>query len=444
MKKSGLILFNTLGRKLETFKPIHKNEVRIYVCGPTVNDVPHLGHARQQIVFDVLRKYLKFIGYKVKFVSNITDIEDKIINKAKELNEDIKTLTARNLKTHLEDYKQIGVEKPDVQPKATEYIKEMIDLVKKLEKKDYTYIIENDGVYFDISKFKNYGKLSGQNIKELKSSRIGIKEEKRNKEDFVLWKFSKKDEPSWESPFGSGRPGWHIECSAMSSNILGLPFDIHGGGQDLIFTHHEDEIAQSEAGYGKKFVNYWIHNGMVNVNKIKMSKSLGNFKTIRDLLKDYSGSVIRYFVISTHYRNPIDFSKQALDDAKNSYERLKNIISEIKNDKKINKDYLDKFKEAMNSDLNTSKALSVLWELIRDEKAIGKYETINKIDKVFGLDLLKKEKINIPNEIRELVNKRERARKNKDWKKADELRNEIAKRGWSVNDTPKGYILKRV
>ena len=444
MKKSGLILFNTLGRKLETFKPIHKNEVRIYVCGPTVNDVPHLGHARQQIVFDVLRKYLKFIGYKVKFVSNITDIEDKIINKAKELNEDIKTLTARNLKTHLEDYKQIGVEKPDVQPKATEYIKEMIDLVKKLEKKDYTYIIENDGVYFDISKFKNYGKLSGQNIKELKSSRIGIKEEKRNKEDFVLWKFSKKDEPSWESPFGSGRPGWHIECSAMSSSILGLPFDIHGGGQDLIFPHHEDEIAQSEAGYGKKFVNYWIHNGMVNVNKIKMSKSLGNFKTIRDLLKDYSGSVIRYFVISTHYRNPIDFSKQALDDAKNSYERLKNIISEIKNDKKINKDYLDKFKEAMNSDLNTSKALSVLWELIRDEKAIGKYETINKIDKVFGLDLLKKEKINIPNEIRELVNKRERARKNKDWKKADELRNEIAKRGWSVNDTPKGYILKRV
>ena len=444
MKKSGLILFNTLGRKLETFKPIHKNEVRIYVCGPTVNDVPHLGHARQQIVFDVLRKYLKFIGYKVKFVSNITDIEDKIINKAKELNEDIKTLTARNLKTHLEDYKQIGVEKPDVQPKATEYIKELIDLVKKLEKKDYTYIIENDGVYFDISKFKNYGKLSGQNIKELKSSRIGIKEEKRNKEDFVLWKFSKKDEPSWESPFGSGRPGWHIECSAMSSNILGLPFDIHGGGQDLIFPHHEDEIAQSEAGYGKKFVNYWIHNGMVNVNKIKMSKSLGNFKTIRDLLKDYSGSVIRYFVISTHYRNPIDFSKQALDDAKNSYERLKNIISEIKNDKKINKDYLDKFKEAMNSDLNTSKALSVLWELIRDEKAIGKYETINKIDKVFGLDLLKKEKINIPNEIRELVNKRERARKNKDWKKADELRNEIAKRGWSVNDTPKGYILKRV
>lgn len=444
MKKSDLILFNTQGRKLETFKPLKKGLVRIYVCGPTVNDIPHLGHARQQIVFDVLRKYLKFIGYKVKFVSNITDIEDKIINKAKELNEDIKTLTARNLKAHLEDYKQIGIEKPDVQPKATEYIKEMIDLVKRLEKKGYTYVIENDGVYFDISRFKGYGKLSGQKLAKLKNSRIGIKEEKRNKEDFVLWKFSKKDEPSWESPFGSGRPGWHIECSAMSSSILGLPLDIHGGGQDLIFPHHEDEIAQSEAGYGKKFANYWMHNGMVNVNNVKMSKSLGNFRTIRDLLKDYSGSVIRYFVISTHYRNPIDFSKQALDDAKNSYERLKNIISEIKDDKKINDDYLGQFKEAMNSDLNTAKALSILWELIRDEKAFGKYETIKKMDDIFCLDLLKKEKLEIPIEIKKLADEREKARKNKDWKRADELRNEIAKKKWSINDTSEGYILKKM
>ena len=439
----GLVLFNTLGRKLEVFKPVKKNLVRIYVCGPTVNDVPHLGHARQQIVFDVLRKYLKFLKYKVKFVSNITDIEDKIINRAKELNEDIKKLTARNLKVHLEDYKSIGVDKPDVQPKATEYIKEMIDLIKKLEKKGYTYIIKDDGVYFDISKFKNYGKLSGQNIKELKSSRIGIKEEKRNKEDFVLWKLSKKGEPSWESPFGSGRPGWHIECSAMSSSTLGLPLDIHGGGQDLIFPYHETEIAQSEAGYGKKFVNYWMHNGMVNVDRIKMSKSLGNFKSIRGLLKDYPGNVIRYFVISTHYRNPIDFSKQAMDDANNSYDRLKNIISGIKNDKKINNNYLDKFEGAMNSDLNTSKALSVLWELVRDEKASGKYETIKKIDSVFGLDLLKKEKINIPDEIKELVDEREKARKNKDWKKADELRNIIAKKGWSLNDTAEGPVIHK-
>lgn len=440
----GLVLYNTLSKKLEVFKPVKKGLVRIYVCGPTLNDVPHLGHARQQIVFDVLRKYLKFLKYKVKFVSNITDIEDKIINKAKELNEDIKTLTARNLKIHLENYKAIGVDRPDVQPRATEYIKEMIDLIKKLEKKDYTYIIENDGVYFDISKFKNYGKLSGQKLEKLKSSRIGIKEEKRNKEDFVLWKVSKKDEPSWKSPWGSGRPGWHIECSAMSSSILGLPLDIHGGGQDLIFPHHEDEIAQSEAGYGKKFVNYWVHNGMVNVEKIKMSKSLNNFKTIRDLLKDYSGNVIRYFVVSTHYRNPIDFSTQALEDAKNSYERLKNIVSEIKDDKKINKNYIEKFKEAMNEDLNAAKALSVLWGLVRDEKATGKYRAIKEIDSVFGLDLLKKEKLEIPSEIKKLADEREKARKNKDWKRADELRKEIIKKGWSVNDTSEGPLINKI
>jgi len=221
-----LKVYNTLTRKKEAFKPVKKGEVRMYVCGPTVNDVPHLGHARQQVTFDILRRYLKFSGYNVKFVSNITDIEDKIINKAKELNEDIKSLTERNYKAHMEDYQQIGVEKPDVQPKATEYIKEMVDLIKKLEEKGYTYVIENDGVYYDISKFKEYGKLSHQNVEDLISGkRVKAKEEKRNKEDFVLWKFSKQDEPSWDSPWGKGRPGWHIECSAMSSSILGLPLD---------------------------------------------------------------------------------------------------------------------------------------------------------------------------------------------------------------------------
>ena len=311
-----LKLYNTLTRKKGIFKPVKKNQVKIYVCGPTVNDVPHLGHARMQIIFDVLRRYLKFLKYDVKFVSNITDIEDKIINKAKELNEDINKLTERNLKSHLEDYEKIGISKPDFQPKATEYVNDMIALIKKLESKGYTYIIKNDGVYYNISKFKGYGKLSHQDIKKLKSGlRVKEKEGKKNKEDFVLWKFSKPGEPKWESPWGEGRPGWHIECSAMSEKILGLPLDIHGGGQDLIFPHHEDEIAQSEVGYGKKFANYWIHNGMVNVDKIKMSKSLGNFKTIRDILKDYSGETIRYFVISTQYRKPIDFSKKALDNS---------------------------------------------------------------------------------------------------------------------------------
>ena len=291
-----LKLYNTLGKKKQIFKPVKSGEVRMYVCGPTVNDVPHLGHARQQITFDILRKYLKFSGHKVKFVSNVTDIDDKIINKANELNEDIEVLTKRNLKSHLEDYSKIGVDKPDVQPYATQYIKEMIELVKKLEQKRYTYVIEEDGVYYDISKFKDYGKLSGQNIENLKSeSRKKLSEGKRNKEDFVLWKFSKPGEPEWDSPWGKGRPGWHIECSAMSESILGLPLDIHGGGQDLIFPHHEDEIAQSEAAYGKKFSNYWVHNGMVNVDKVKMSKSLGNFKTIASaidqIIEDYKQSV---------------------------------------------------------------------------------------------------------------------------------------------------------
>jgi len=440
-----LKLYNTLTRKKEEFKSLDKNSVRMYVCGPTVNDVPHLGHARQQITFDILRKYLKFSGYKVKFVSNITDIEDKIIKKANELGEDIQKLTERNLKAHMEDYAKIGVDKPDVQPRATEYVSQMINLIERLEKKGYIYIIKNDGVYFDISKFKDYGKLSHQKTEDLISGkRIDVKQEKKNKEDFVLWKFSKPKEPSWDSPWGKGRPGWHIECSAMSEKILGLPFDIHGGGQDLIFPHHEDEIAQSEAATGKKFVNYWVHNGMVNVDNVKMSKSLGNFKTIRDLLKDYDGRIIRYFVISSHYRKPVDFSKQTLEDAKKSYERLKNIISDFDDDKKINEEYLEKFKEAMDDDLNTPEALSILWKLVRDKDAKGKIGTIKEIEKTFELDLLKKENIEIPDDVLKIIQEREVARKNKDWKKSDEFREKIKKKGWQVDDIKEGYKLKKI
>ena len=435
-----LKLYNTLTRKKEVFKPIHKDYVGMYVCGPTVNDVPHLGHARQQIVFDILRKYLKFAGYNVKFVSNVTDIEDKIINKANELNEDISVLTKKNYEAHMQDYKAIGIEKPDVQPFATKYIKEMIELIESLEKKGYTYI-SDDGVYFNISKFKNYGKLSGQKIENLETGRR-VAGKKKN--DFVLWKFSKPGEPFWKSPWGNGRPGWHIECSAMSKTILGLPLDIHGGGQDLIFPHHEDEIAQSEAGYGKKFVNFWIHNGMVNVDKVKMSKSLGNFKTIRDILKKYSGEIIRYFVISTQYRNPVDFNSNSLEDAKNSYERLKNIVSEIKDDKKENKKYLEEFEEAMNDDLNTPRALQVLWKLVRDKSAKGKLRTIKKMDEVFGLKLLEKEKLDIPASVIKLVHERDEARKKKNWKKSDELRNKINKLGFSVDDTIEGSKVRKI
>jgi cysteinyl-tRNA synthetase len=441
----SLKLYNTLTRKKETFTPVKKDTARMYVCGPTVNDVPHLGHARQQISFDILRKYLKFLGYNVKFVSNITDVDDKIINKANELHEDIKSFTERNLKTHLEDYRKIGVDKPDVQPRATEYIPQMINLVKKLEEKGYTYVIKDDGVYYDVSKFKDYGKLSHQKTENLiAGKRVAVKEEKRNKEDFVLWKFSKKGEPSWDSPWGAGRPGWHIECSAMSENILGLPLDIHGGGQDLIFPHHEDEIAQSEAAYGKQFSNYWVHNGMVNVDKVKMSKSLGNFKTIRDLLKDYPGEAIRYFVISNHYRKPIDFSKKTLDEAKIAYERLKNIVSEIKDDGQTNNQYLKEFKEAMDDDLNTPEALAVLWKLVRDKEAKGKIKTIEEIDKVFCFRLTEEEKLEIPAEIKKLAKEREEMRKNKDWKRSDELRDKIEKLGYSIADSSEGMKIKKI
>jgi len=440
-----LELYNTLTRKIEKFKPIKKGEVGMYVCGPTVNGVPHLGHARQQVTFDILRRVLRFNGFKVKFVSNITDVDDKIINKANELKRDIKEFTEENLKAHLEDYRSLNVEKPDVQPRATQYIKQMIELIKILEKKGYAYVISKDGVYFEISKFKNYGQLSHQSIEDLKAgARVEVKDEKKGKNDFALWKFAKENEPSWDSPWGKGRPGWHIECSAMSKENLGIPFDIHGGGQDLIFPHHEDELAQSEAAFDKKLVNYWVHNGMVNVENVKMSKSLGNYKTIKDLLKDYSGLIIRFFVLSNHYRMPIDFSKMALEGAKNSYERLKNIISEIKDDGKENERYLKDFEKAINDDLNIPKALAVLWELIRDEKAEGKMKTIEKMDSVFGLDLLKKEKIHIPEEIKKIAQEREKVRKEKNWKESDRMREELKKYGWEVLDKKEGYDLKRI
>lgn len=386
-----------------------------------------------------------FLGYKVKYVSNVTDIDDKIINKAAELKEDINKLTERNLKSHLQDYRAIGVEDPDIQPKATEHIPDMIDLIQRLEKKGYTYLIPEDGIYYDISKFKEYGKLSHQDMKKLiAGKRVKSKEGKRNDGDFVLWKFSKPDEPKYNSTWGYGRPGWHIECSAMSASLLGLPLDIHGGGHDLIFPHHEDEIAQSEVAYGKKLANYWIHNRMVNVDKVKMSKSLGNFRTIKDLLKEYDGEIIRFFVISAHYRKPIDFSKKILDSTKNSYNRLKNLVLECKDDGQLNKSYLEEFEKAMNSDLNTPQAVAVIWKLLRDDSALGKYRTLVKMDGVFGLNLFKKEEIEIPKDIATLVEKREKARKSGDWNLADKLRDEILKKHWNIDDTPKGPRLKKI
>jgi cysteinyl-tRNA synthetase len=441
----ALKLFNTLSRKKETFKPIEKGKVRMYVCGPTVNGVPHLGHAMSQVSFDVLRRYLISCGYEVKFASNITDIDDKIINAANERGVSLAEFTLANTRAHMEDYAVLNVMKPDVQPKATEYVKEMVELVSLLEEKGYTYLIKDDGVYFDISKFEGYGKLSHQKTSDLEAGkRVGVKESKKNHGDFALWKLAKPGEPFWDSPWGKGRPGWHIECSAMTAKILGLPFDIHGGGSDLIFPHHEDELAQSEAGYGKKMVNYWVHNGMVNVEGTKMSKSLGNFKTIRDLLGEYDPMVIRYFVVSNHYRKPLDFSKVALDDASTSYERLKKRALESKDDGKVNKEYLELFKKELDDDFNTPRALAVLWRLVRDDDAKGKYQTIKKMDEVFGLKLLDFEELEIPNKIAAIIEERSNARKAKDWKKSDELRDKLKNLGWIIKDTKDGWEVEKV
>lgn len=439
-------IYNTLTKKTEEFKPIHPGKVGMYVCGPTVNDVPHLGHARAQISFDVIRKYFEFLGYNVNFVSNITDIEDKIINKANELGVSIKELTKKNAKEHMEDYSKIGVTTPTNQPRATEYVKEMIELVQNLINKGYTYAIEGDGIYYDVSKFSDYGKLSGIDLTQLKSSRE-LKDEtkgqgKKDSKDFVLWKFSKEGEPSWEAPFGNGRPGWHIECSSMTHAILGNPFDLHCGGQDLIFPHHEDEIAQSEAGYGEKMCNYWMHNGMVNIDKVKMSKSLGNFTTIKDLLKEYSGEVIRYFVLSAHYRKPIDFSKAKLDEAKISHERLKRKILAIKDDGEINQDILNEFIDIMNDDINTAGAINLLWKIADSDKP-GLIRAVKKIDSVLCFNLLREEKVKIPTEVDELLKKRQDARENKEWSLSDELRDEILKLGFLVKDTKTGQEISR-
>lgn len=442
-----LEIYNTLTKKKEKFKPINKKEIKIYACGPTVNDVPHLGHARAQISFDVFRKYLEFLGYSVKFVSNITDIEDKIINKANELGISIEELTKKNEIEHKEDYSKIGVKTPDIQPRATEYVNEMIDLVQKLINKGYTYTIENDGIYYDVSKFSDYGKLSGIDLTQLKSTRelrdTTKGQEKKDSKDFVLWKFSKPEEPSWEAPFGNGRPGWHIECSAMTHSILGNPFDVHTGGQDLIFPHHEDEIAQSEAGYGKKMCNYWMHNGMVNIDKIKMSKSLGNFTTIKELLKKYSGQIIRYFVLNTHYRKALDFSEEKLNEAKISYERLKRKCLELEPSEKLNEEIIKEFKEVMDEDLNTAGAINLLHSFLDSNKE-GKYKTIQELDKVLGFKLLEKKELEIPQEVKEILEKRKKAREEKSWEESDNLRDKIKELGFQVKDTKEGQELEKI
>lgn len=442
-----LKLYNTFGRKKQIFKPIKEGEVGIYGCGLTVYNYGHIGNYRTLVGYDVLTRYLKYKGYKVKKVVNITDVDDKTIRDSIREGKSLKEFTDKYIKAFFEDEKSLNIIKADKYPRATEHIKEIVKIIEKLLKKGIAYK-SDDGIYFNVKKFKSYGKLSGVKLDKLKSSdRIDSDEyDKENVSDFALWKFYDNEDGNvfWKTSLGKGRPGWHIECSAMSTKYLGQPFDVHLGGVDLIFPHHENEIAQSEGCCDKKFANYWVHGEWMIVDSKKMSKSLGNYYTVRDLDDmGYSPLTLRYFYLIGHYRSQVNFTVENLKNAENSLDRLKRIVGELKDDGKENSKYLKLFEKAMDDDLDTVGALQVLWSLLRDDKASGKIKTIKKMDEIFGLDLLKKEKVDIPADVMKLVKDREKARRDKDWKKADKLRSEIEKKGWKIDDTGEGSKVQK-
>ena len=451
-----LKLYNTLTRKKEIFKSIKDKEVGMYSCGPTVYWYQHIGNLRSYIFSDVLKRVLEYNSYKVKHVINITDVghltsdsdegEDKMEKAAKKEGKSAEEIASYYFSSFLEDFKKLNIIEPTIWTKATDNIKEQIGLIKKLEQKGFVYRTD-DGIYFDTSKFDGYGDLGKLDVENLKAGKRISMKGKKNKTDFALWKFSEKNskrQQEWDSPWGVGFPGWHIECSAMSMKYLGEHFDIHTGGEDHIQVHHTNEIAQSECATGKKFVNYWLHGAFLTTKGEKISKSKGGLYTISELeKKEFKPLSYRYFDLSSQYRKPLEFSLNNLQNAQNSYLRLKNILSDLKDDKKVNKEYLKKFEGFINDDLDTPNAMQVLWKLVRDEKANGKYRTIKKMDEVFGLNLFEKEKVEIPKDVKKLVEERENARKEKDWKKADEIRDEINKKGFTLNDTKDGVQIKK-
>tara|TARA_Y100000034_G_scaffold14075_2_gene14732 strand:- start:7950 stop:9359 length:1410 start_codon:yes stop_codon:yes gene_type:complete len=468
MKQHKLSLYNTLSRKKEVFEPIVSGEVKIYTCGPTVYNYAHIGNFRAYIVADILRRYLKFKEFKITQIMNITDIDDKTIKSSQKEKISLKEFTQKYTKIFFEDIKTLNIENFENYPKATEHIQDMVNIINKLLQKKIAYLGEDNCIYYSIKKFPNYGKLSKLNINQLKvGARVKQDEyEKENAQDFALWKSWDKEDGDvfWEPEFFingkrtivKGRPGWHIECSAMSSKYLGKQFDIHTGGVDLIFPHHENEIAQSEGAFNKKpWVKYWIHNEHLLVDNKKMAKSSGNFYTLRDIIKKgYSGYEIKYLLLTAHYRQQFNFTFDGLESSKISYQRLKNIIRDLKQEKlelkqntnqEINELYLTKFEHALDDDLNTPKALSIMWELIRDKEAQGKLKTIEEMDKVFGLNLLEdEEQIKIPDEIKQLIDQRQQARKDKNFTKADKIRNELKQKGIILEDTKDGIRWKKV
>ena len=455
-------VFNTMTRRKEEFMPVDEKQVRIYACGPTVYNYIHIGNARPLCVFDVLRRYMQYRGYNVKFVQNFTDVDDKIINRANEEGLTFEEVSEKYIKEFWTDAHGLNFKDADVHPKATENIEEIIEIIKTLEEKGYAYAVDGD-VYFRTLKFNGYGKLSHQPIEDLQSgARIAVGEKKEDPLDFALWKGAKEGEPYWDSPWGKGRPGWHIECSAMNRKYLGNTIDIHCGGQDLIFPHHENEIAQSEAANGEPFAKYWMHNGYINVDNVKMSKSLGNFKTVREIADAYGYEVIRYFLISSHYRSPINYSLEIIEQCKSALERLytcrESLDFAIKNAKDTDTDgelikLIDSRKEqfitAMDDDLNTADGLSAIFELVKDintkilDKEVSKEvcehaaEIFDELCGVLGI-LYNRKSNDLDSEIEELIKQRQEARANKDWATADRIRDELKEKGIILKDTPQG------
>ncbi len=456
-------IFNTMTRRKEEFVPLDKNEVKIYACGPTVYNYIHIGNARPLCVFDVLRRYLEYRGYNVRFVQNFTDVDDKIIKRANEEGLSFEEVSKKYIKEFWTDAHGLNFKDATVHPKATENIDEIINIIKTLEEKGYAYAVDGD-VYYRTLKFKDYGKLSHQPIEDLQSgARIAIGEKKENPLDFALWKAAKEGEPYWDSPWGKGRPGWHIECSAMNKRYLGDSIDIHCGGKDLVFPHHENEIAQSEAANDAPFAKYWMHNGYINVDNVKMSKSLGNFKTVREIANVYGYEVIRYFLISSHYRSPINYSIDIIEQCQSALDRLytcresldfaiKNAKSDIDDDEEILNliaSSKDEFIKAMDDDLNTADGIAAVFNLVStiNTEIINKEVSLNvckkaaeMFDELTGvLGLLYNRKSNdIDDDIEKLIEQRQTARANKDWATADKIRDELKAKGIILKDTPQG------
>jgi len=459
-----LKIYNSLTNQKEVFEPIVPGKVSMYVCGMTVYDYCHIGHARVLVVFDVVYRYLKYLGYRVTYVRNITDIEDKIIKRANENGEPYDQLTGRFIRAMHEDADALGVLRPDLEPRATETIDEMLDMIETLERSGHAYQADNGDVYFAVATFASYGRLSGKKISELRAGeRVEVDAGKRDPLDFVLWKSAKPGEPSWPSKYGAGRPGWHIECSAMSRNLLGNHFDIHGGGQDLQFPHHENEIAQSESCNGEKFVNYWMHNGFVRVNEEKMSKSLGNFFVLREVLERYRAEEIRYFIVSSHYRSQLNYSDEQLESARAALQRLYAALLDT-NPVEIAGagDYQQRFEQALNDDFNTANAIAVLFDLVReinrakaagDERRHQLASLLRHLGAVLGLlqarpeDFLQSQTgqgIGLSDgAIEEMIAARLQARGDRDWAKADRIRDELSAAGIVIEDSSEGTRWRR-